>query len=713
MKVIKRILLIALVLCLALPLFSCKKGEEPAESTQPPVEDISFLDYTLIRPDKCSEKLLDETSVLYMKLKKLSGADNQYTSDWLEKGKEPDSEAKEILIGHTNRPETEQVLSQLSGSEYAVAVVGNKVVIAGITDSITPAAVQYFVSTYLSDGADGKLAGDLFYKASADTAVIVDKSEPVYKLVRAHNEAEGMVDMMYKVSDVIADISGVTLPVGTDRLNSGDSYDSESYEILFGDTAYPETKAVKAEVDPDSYAIRFVGNKIVIFAWNTEAMQKAADALADMLRFACYTDADGKSTVSVVKENILKENEESEFYKDVPFTANGRNFDSVYDAYDGAMELYWDKADETMLTDYASSLEKMGYTKHQELNNDSIHSVTYVKNKAQVHTYYLKRLNELRVITQDNAVLAPNPTQYEKKCDVAVTQLGLDYETDTTKNGGMGYLIRLEDGTFVVIDGGDNLDTNAANLYELMREQKPASVENIVVTAWIITHGHSDHYGVIRNFMANYKDRVTVKMLVGNDPPDYIHENCDTPGHPFTFRLEANKLSGCVYMKAHTGQQLFLPGFTMTILYTHEDVYPAGPMMKFNSHASMVFDGVTNDTRFVWLADIESEGAKRVKDMYYTDIKCDVMQIAHHGVKGAAPDLYELCAPTIAYWPAAESITANSTYWNMAQNKWIRENVEQLIISKDGNFTIWFGEQLDVSDVVGSEDFGSDYSKFY
>ena len=52
--------------------------------------------------------------------------------------------------------------------------------------------------------------------------------------------------------------------------------------------------------------------------------------------------------------------------------------------------------------DYAEAHEENGFSKHQELDNDSIRSATYYKDNSVVHIYYLKRTNEFRVITQND-----------------------------------------------------------------------------------------------------------------------------------------------------------------------------------------------------------------------------------------------------------------------------------------------------------------------
>ena len=98
MKRFRRIVLILLTCTLLFGLISCKKNKED-DDTSEPVPEISFLDYAVIRSEKSSVKLLDEISVLYGKLMSASGKANAYESDYLANGTEPDTEAKEILIG--------------------------------------------------------------------------------------------------------------------------------------------------------------------------------------------------------------------------------------------------------------------------------------------------------------------------------------------------------------------------------------------------------------------------------------------------------------------------------------------------------------------------------------------------------------------------------------------------------------------------------------
>ncbi len=393
-------------------------------------------------------------------------------------------------------------------------------------------------------------------------------------------------------------------------------------------------------------------------------------------------------------KNIETENKVSEasFYTGMPFSVLGRNTDSIYDAGDNALMLYWADITPDSFGSYTESLEHLGFEKYQEVDNASVSAATYTKENACVHVYYLKRCKTLRVISQRDLALPTKAYGYEKVCDVAVTQIGLDY-SDPRVVGGMGYLIRLEDGNFIVIDGGWN-DNDAKFLYDLMLEQKPEGIENLVITAWVITHAHIDHCGVYNSFVKYYKDRVTVKMLIGNDPTDFIHSRLDNPPHIFAHAKKCKDFEGCVYAKVHTGQTLSFPGISMNVLYSHEDIYP-NFMFEINGAATIAFDVVVNsdNTRFFFLADVTEEGAGYLVKMYEEDIKCDVLQIGHHGNKGGSFELYRLCAPKFAFWPARAEYPDRAHIVVQPQNKWIFEHAEAVIRSGSGNYTMYFGEK--------------------
>jgi hypothetical protein len=72
----------------------------------------------------------------------------RYTSDWLKPDDTPPD--KEILVGETNREETRQVLEGLQEFDYAIAMVGSKLVICGGSDEATLQAMAYFTDNIMT-----------------------------------------------------------------------------------------------------------------------------------------------------------------------------------------------------------------------------------------------------------------------------------------------------------------------------------------------------------------------------------------------------------------------------------------------------------------------------------------------------------------------------------------------------------------------------------
>ena len=373
-------------------------------------------------------------------------------------------------------------------------------------------------------------------------------------------------------------------------------------------------------------------------------------------------------------------------YLNIPYEINNRRCDGIYDCYNRAQMLYWRSVGETVMSAYGAELEKMGYTVFQRNEDKNVHSVTYRNGNASAHAYYLKRVGEFRVILQEDAEFPINPYSYQEVCAPSVTQLGI--YNDPKVYTGMGYLIRLSDGTFVVVDGGIALDYNCELLYRLLCEQKPDGVEDIVISGWILTHDHGDHYGVIKSFLEEYESKVTVRMLIGNEISDQVYATTEKGTRSFDFGRVAGRFGGCALMKVHTGQRLCFPGVTLTVLRTHEDIYPE-TMRLFNDVASTVFDAVIGDTRFLWLADVEKASAPRLQEMYGEDLKCDVMQIAHHGIGDGWDALYALCNPRIAMLPAGTEVLTykDGIRFERPHIKYLVDTTEQMVYAAHGTYT--------------------------
>ncbi len=157
MKRFGTLLLICLLLSLPLVSFSsCRKT--PADDSTPapppdpsPIEQLLLVvdgasEYRIVRGDSAGKTEREHAALLRQAIQLTTGVQLQIITDY--KDSKENAEIKEILVGHTNRAESEQLLSTLKDDEYGIAHIGNKLVIVGATEELTATAVNYFLSTY-------------------------------------------------------------------------------------------------------------------------------------------------------------------------------------------------------------------------------------------------------------------------------------------------------------------------------------------------------------------------------------------------------------------------------------------------------------------------------------------------------------------------------------------------------------------------------------
>lgn len=116
---------------------------------------------------------------------------------------------------------------------------------------------------------------------------------------------------------------------------------------------------------------------------------------------------------------------------------------------------------------------------------------TYRKGNELCHFYIpADRENTLRVVRSDHANLPEAPTVTGGTKETTVTQLQLPLTETNVYSNGMGYVVRLADGSFLIFDGG--YAEQADQLWQTLVKQNGGE-EGIVIRAWCLTHAHGDH----------------------------------------------------------------------------------------------------------------------------------------------------------------------------------------------------------------------------
>ena len=188
-----------------------------SESDQTPGEDLPYLSlmdgdsfkYTVVRPDVCSDAVKAAAMTLRDELKTISGAEVKLSSDIVE------ATELEILVGQTNRAESEKALGDLKYNDYSVTVDGKKLVISAYSDEKITEAGNYLVDLLKSkeelvfDNEEQKTERGEYAKK---TVYVDDVSLEGYSIVvpkKSTKEMQAAELFQHK----IIDISGLYLPI--------------------------------------------------------------------------------------------------------------------------------------------------------------------------------------------------------------------------------------------------------------------------------------------------------------------------------------------------------------------------------------------------------------------------------------------------------------------------------------------------------------------
>ncbi|MCQ2354377.1 MAG: hypothetical protein MJ102_04635 [Clostridia bacterium] len=118
----------------------------------------------------------------------------------------------------------------------------------------------------VDDTGDETAAEENTGESSADSGNVIFDGKSEYRIVRSDNIRSSIVkDNVAKFNKAIKTATGVLLSVTTDWVKPNDPpVTAEDCEILIGDVERSETAAVKAELPENGYAVKRMGNKIII-----------------------------------------------------------------------------------------------------------------------------------------------------------------------------------------------------------------------------------------------------------------------------------------------------------------------------------------------------------------------------------------------------------------------------------------------------------------
>jgi len=427
------------------------------------------------------------------------------------------------------------------------------------------------------------------------------------------------------------------------------NYNKDNYEILVGRTNYDETSSAMESLAYGDYIIKIDGNKIVIAGWENNAIAAGCDAFIKLIK--SVKDDDGN--IALPKDFRVVEEHNKEVNNLKANDIRG-SYASVSDTGDQCYLLSIKDVNKDTYEQYVKKLKEGGYQTYAENQIKENSFVTFTTEKNVVNVIYSQYNSTLRIITEPLKYTAlPDlsaDNQYNKVTDSLVISVGLAPDSETKKTNGMCYVFRLADGSFIIYDGGWDSGEYADRLYNVLKTYAP-DPNNIVISAWLFTHPHTDHIGAFKPFTSAYKDRVKVERFIYNMPNDDTMSSFNILDRVSGFYLSVDKYSGAKVIKAHPGQKFYIKNAELEILFTL-DLYDKEVLDEVNTSSvisKLTIDGQT----FLMLGDMSTSSNSIVRKMYEDYLKSDFVQVAHHGAEGGSTSFYNFVKPSYVLWPAS------------------------------------------------------------
>ncbi len=486
-----------------------------------------------------------------------------------------------------------------------------------------------------SKGDASDAGSDAASSGNSDTVDLIVDGVMQAKIIYDRDDAASM-SAAYGINDILKSVTGLPLPDMKNVKDDETLPESGGVEILVG-----ATNRAESTLRPSGrrgYGMATKGNKVLIMGGATEEKEK----VAELFRRIAEQHYDG-SSIRLPRDLWLEEN-------CLPETG----------AYDGAYGEKMDYASGRSAADFEAhcrELEADGAVLYQQRQTGENRFVTYRKGDGYIHTYYTAYSSEIRTVTDrlSGWEYALQPSAYTKITEPCVSQTIMSYAGGSF---GMGYVITLEDGSFVILDGGfggesESEGRDVVRLYNLLKAHNRRADGKIVIAAWILTHDHPDHTTVFRQFAEKYASDVRLELLIMN-PGGYTGSSYLSTG-PVLEDLARFGKKVPVYIP-HTGQQFYIRNAAFEVLYTEEDTYPETPNTlgeNFINESSLVMRMTIGGQTVLWTADMEDIASGVLCGMYGEGLKSDIMQMAHHGYRhSATAEFYGKVDPAVVLWPA-------------------------------------------------------------
>ena len=621
---------------------------------------------------------------------------------------EQKNSAYQILIGATSFKATEKAMETLKKNSFSITVSGNKIVLAASHDYLYPIAAQKLVEELTLEGKTLSLAKDFsFTSESYDALSLVSEGKCDYTIVYPARDTDAN-NAAAKIQSAIKNAVDVEVAIAEDSTSAVEKeilVGKTNRELSYKNDVYHKIALIQKD---DSGNIALGGdfeNSVNLFVEYIETLGsdgKNIDLLDNMFG-SLPTESigvaplyNGSGTVEILDSfeksdsyyilvhqgtredytgytTLLKE---EGFELHTSAETNGNLFETWTDGY-------------TILT-----MSHIAYTDPAtiDMTTESLGDISYIS---------------IAVDCIDNSALPVVETDTEEITTEQLTTVGTQH----------GHILRLADGRFIIFDGG--MPEQAEKIYKILQEQNELEGAP-VIAAWFLTHGHIDHIGAINTFVPMYSKEIKIETFVHNLPAYDLYYGINiweaSSSQPDKHYDEAEGLferSNLYYdhirkyypnseiIVAHAGQKFEYGSMDIDVLFTSENIYRK-PM--YDTNMSSVSYSVTGDTgRMIVLGDSVDITCPQINAVYGSSLKCDLVQVAHHGYNGGNAEMYASMDADFAIWTNSyEVVMTRGLYLKSStpRNKFDYTTVSANIIPKMGPDDIILSEEMTADEII-------------
>jgi len=253
----------------------------------------------------------------------------------------------------------------------------------------------------------------------------------------------------------------------------------------------------------------------------------------------------------------------------------------------------------------------------------------------------------------------------------------------------MSYIITTPDGKIMVLDGGTYSEGDGLYLYNKLKECGKK------VDLWIISHAHDDHYGALGWMLNNILDfDIQISRLYFSFPPTEWHNRLDPSEIDFIrWFYEGLEKHSMKSLPLIAGEALVCGQLKIDVLTNGHDYQNYNSVNDTTSVLRVHFP--KNDVLF--LGDLGKEkGYDVINTIPHELLRCDIVQMAHHGQNGADKAFYQVVKPKICLYTAPDWLWDNNDGGGKGSGPWAtletRKWMEEL--GANASFPIAFGDYL-------------------